>query len=1429
MFFIYNKKYYNSVNNKLRFFNTDGYSYNFQYNTNTEYYEGKLFFDRNSSDTFKSLAFYMFEEVEPIKFVEDIKLNKIELYNESGITFKSSTNTNNIITNIKRSNSDPDFYSKWIYGDNLDKLYPKGTIVSFDNMTFTDLINTPTVIIDFDNDYYTVLDNKPNAILIKTDTPNDSYEYLYLTGGTITSHNVISLNDYNNTLIPMVESYTFNQGKKLNIVDSVSNTGIKSYVNSASTQTYFQQYDLSTLIVNNTLKVDIELFTERPKFYQGEVNFIISGSTATLNFSRPFNSYFNIQEGNSFIIEDYNSNTILPGNPIFTVKDGATDFDLFNGQILFYKVLNNTSSTINSFNNKTTQKPVYNYSLKIVGDGEVDYAISSGDIIKLSATTSNSPKNDNRTLTVDKYISFRSTRIDYWKNKIINNTQLLSLSSSKAKSKTLSKNRTVAEQVEIDAIYMYDSIDNDPNVSTYVQPQDRYYSIKVKEYIIEEQNVNSYDVKKIVKNSQTLICDISIPTFYTGFTNNVIIYDYSNIITLEQTVLSNSSNTSDIIKTIDAFNSQYANELSLYGIYTFYDGLFNICSKYNENYFNASVYNNNVYISGLTSNFVNTLFLEVSDKLTNEEILLSDKSKFVINSHVEINFNLQNNSSNYGFILFANDVEYYITFDTDTQTTINNFISKYYNPFNNIGITISLSGSSILVLDGQYPNINIYSVDVRVNSYSSFKILENIVGDGIFITSNELELPSGYTTSFFDHGMATGMIININDSKYALNNKQYNIIGLTESIIDISYQGAFFGGEEILEISTETYLRKPRESYDKDIYYSFRFETIDNEINNTSDIFYYDFTGEHLKPFDNDPKLTYTGPKPLWDIENPCSPDLIYLNDKPNKNLLYINDRTKQQTVFNGQDGDYALNFLLEQYDSSSDYNFVPEPLQVFLGFNSNTEGVSKTIMVMDKIETLVYSGYTNSVDYPTNIEFELTSGGTLNIITADIHFNFNNLGFEKDQLIDIDFSDVSPLNNTIFSNYGPFRISHVSKTSLQLDISLLNYDIIYFNSSASTYSYNYTIKTLPRTLLKVQVLGTTEIEDERFKVALNNLGIEVNYDEEAIFSQSDIEEQGVDYILLNAKRKEMLSMYPEIYNYVGSYKAIINSINFFGWNDLQLNEYYRNIDPNSPLYQKLHRVLIPDIFDNTIEGWTTNDWISGKFENGKYVKTNLFNLSYKITDEKGNDVLLYSLDEVQIKLNLLKKWLKRNMIPLSSNIVDITGIAETENNYYRRHDVSNQSMKIYSTSDTNVVNFNYTSTLNFNTNYLFQINFYTLNGINPSGWTAKIQTFSRDLITNKLMPQKVYKIMKNDLEPFSFNIDKIVDQYIYIETQCYNDYGQSQIYNKMINSSTFKNFLLVNNNFNIPKNYTNNYINQGDNMNGIYYFDNERYIYLKD
>ena len=68
-------------------------------------------------------------------------------------------------------------------------------------------------------------------------------------------------------------------------------------------------------------------------------------------------------------------------------------------------------------------------------------------------------------------------------------------------------------------------------------------------------------------------------------------------------------------------------------------------------------------------------------------------------------------------------------------------------------------------------------------------------------------------------------------------------------------------------------------------------------------------------------------------------------------------------------------------------------------------------------------------------------------------------------------------------------------------------------------------------------------------------------------------------------------------------------------------------------------------------------------------IKTNLFNLTYKITDEEGNNILVYSLKEVQTKLNGLKNWLRKNVVPVNSNVRDITGLAYSPGTIWRKFD----------------------------------------------------------------------------------------------------------------------------------------------------------------
>ena len=63
----------------------------------------------------------------------------------------------------------------------------------------------------------------------------------------------------------------------------------------------------------------------------------------------------------------------------------------------------------------------------------------------------------------------------------------------------------------------------------------------------------------------------------------------------------------------------------------------------------------------------------------------------------------------------------------------------------------------------------------------------------------------------------------------------------------------------------------------------------------------------------------------------------------------------------------------------------------------------------------------------------------------------------------------------------------------------------------------------------------------------------------------------------------------------INSYLSNLNYYLLKFFNDLKLNEYYRNLDPESTNFNKLVKVEIPDIFDNSVEGWTENDFIKNQ------------------------------------------------------------------------------------------------------------------------------------------------------------------------------------------------------------------------------------------
>lgn len=608
---------------------------------------------------------------------------------------------------------------------------------------------------------------------------------------------------------------------------------------------------------------------------------------------------------------------------------------------------------------------------------------------------------------------------------------------------------------------------------------------------------------------------------------------------------------------------------------------------------------------------------------------------------------------------------------------------------NNINFTSSLGNYGYLVLN-QYDG----SVYMSSKSSNSVLVLDPVNGNSIKI------IPMSAGTDKVIYNPERKSIWTIQPSLNSIVEVEVElnsfITPVTTNAVPISNDNPYgtlspdYVPHESIWLKTKEYLRKPREnfSYENQVQYYWKWYS-----DVAPEFFIYDFSGSQLTTSGS---YSYTGEKPL---------STVVLNKTPNKDLTKLNQPEYQQTIFD--EVYYPLSYVDDETITSVD----PEPLELFLGFRSDEEGALRSILQLYKREDVSLSFESTSTNN-TFITLEtLEPGGPdkrglIKMNTTSSEY-FTEKGLKEGQLISIYIKDnTNKRKQYISENNGTIvKIRNIFYKTIIVDFIAPGDYLYQENTVVSNYPSNgettyckMDIKVVDKEIGRFITYGQTEIEDIRFKTELGNVGKLISANEVFIFKEYDILEGGIDWTYLNKKRKEMLMMKHLIYPYIGAYKSIINAINFFGYNDLQLNEYYRNINPESEKFLKLFKQEIPDIFDNTVEGWTESDFITNNFPNDDYEETRMFNLTYDITDKDGNNISNYSIDEVIIKLQGLKYWLKRNIIPLTHKILDITGRA-----YFR-----NSTEIVHTSYDIQMVNIRQNMTpISFKLNeaYLMPVN----------------------------------------------------------------------------------------------------------------------------
>lgn len=251
------------------------------------------------------------------------------------------------------------------------------------------------------------------------------------------------------------------------------------------------------------------------------------------------------------------------------------------------------------------------------------------------------------------------------------------------------------------------------------------------------------------------------------------------------------------------------------------------------------------------------------------------------------------------------------------------------------------------------------------------------------------------------------------------------------------------------------------------------------------------------------------------------------------------------------------------------------------------------------------------------------------------------------------------------------------------------------------------TVETDPANLTgveEIELIGSMTVyssaigEDERYRSLFTNFGIPDPISYMNVFKdQTDTEKKismydsHIDYDRLNKKSKELFLSYDRIFPYVGTYKALINAVDFLGYEDIYFKEWFKEISdttgkkPNLVSYNIKYKSgqkgnMLSDLPVERRIALKKLNWLSMIYRISEEIRNSEGDIEYDVLPDNvcmpriKENYTAYEATEILAKLVGLKDWLEKNIIALNCRIIEISGEGITFERY--KH-------KIYGKYDT--------------------------------------------------------------------------------------------------------------------------------------------------